>query len=69
MCLTCWWGLLPAVGCVMQTMEALTQVDIVSCRAKHAAWLTGVRPSFYTSQDNEACVQLPGERPALYWRT
>jgi hypothetical protein len=63
MLLDCWRGPLSAAGFGMQTMEALTDVDIVSCRAKHAAWLTGVRPSFHTSQDTDGCVQLPGDSP------
>ncbi len=41
-------------------MDALTEVDIVACRAKHAAWLEGVRPTFDTDSTTEGLVHLPG---------
>ena len=41
-------------------LEALMEMDVIACRAKHAAWLSGVRPIFRSSSHTEGLVHLPG---------
>ena len=44
----------------LQTVEALMEMDVIACRAKHAAWLSGVRPVFRSFSPSERLVHLPG---------
>lgn len=45
---------------LMQIMDALIQLDIINCRAKHADWLSGIRPSFCEKSDDHGSINISG---------
>lgn len=44
----------------VQITEALIQLDIVNCRAKHAEWLSATRPHFSNRNDEEGSINISG---------
>ena len=47
----------------VQISEALIQIDIVNCRAKHAEWLSGTRPVFRDRYNNQGSITISGAAP------
>ena len=60
-------GLATSNRAVTQALEGATALDIVRARARHAAWLQGVRPAFLTPEaaSKEGCVQITDARHPL----
>ena len=41
-------------------MDALIELDTINCRAKHAEWLSAIRPSFYRGGQEQGSISISG---------